>query len=1262
MPGGMEGGPQPQRQPEQKKPHGQPFKEAQPTPQIDLDALLNPKPVKGGELVPVNNANVSPNASTSHPDYNGRSIDINAALNPAEAHVTPAGAGGVAVLERTQVQTQTQPSSEGIISPPPPEIGIATPEAGVNQDPLRVVLASLDQNVDAFAREAAHEKLAKKHEGPFWKRIAKSVWQNLTREYQLVKATKEAREEIHENENLLHHHGKSDEKWREAVVNRYGSEYAEHLVQDGESFKVLNAAEAAKDTEKKGAGRIFEDVQELMRKVARGEVADDASLEMMEERMAEAWREEGVGQEFIGEGRMLAKNIGAKARQLEAMINSAKGLSDVEREALIEQHLAKLEIATGEARVGSRAEIDSTLSERLGEKLRGVPFISEGRIAAVTAAVGNETMVAAMVTGATLLGKRAMTAAGRIVAPGIAAAVIAGVRERRAMLDERELMGRRADSDQEVESGNKAQEQLAEAAYEIRPASELISELGDLYNESGELKISTREELNKAIELQAQIRARIQIGNREGKRLIGFGDMEGMESQRFDLDLALAKLHTDMEKMFANPVAKAMLDITPEENFKDLLEEQKSIAIGMIEGEMKAKDRIFNKLLVKRVLKRAMAAMFMGAAIGYAAREVANFVEHVYNTVKDWASELFNEVEAAPDIELAGYETNSDTPVGVGENGLPTSVGAENLPKGVGSEDLPKGVGADGRPTGVGSTTTPTGVGSNGGTLPKGVGVNDVPSGVGVGENGLPTSVGVDSSGDVLPSAVGAPETVDFGDAEPLSDLSKITLPEGFKTEVDGNTITITTPEGKQITGLTLEKDGQFSAASLETLRDNGYSIAHNQGEIPGKPEITKTEVSPKEFVQQNSDKMKKIHITKWFDNNSSRYDLNELGLQNRMDSSGNIVISIKGMTPGGSFHGNSGVNWEEAAKDGHMKIYLSASEGTQAHAFEVQIKPDGTAVIDKDSDARALFDEKGKFIGGFQQAALNGGKGPDGAENIAVLATVVGEKSPTLVSTTETPTWDTVHHYTIFQTQPAASSTPLPPPDNVIPIPVATTRRNLGEAEKPAPPAPPEPTPPGLPELPLAPVIPIRPELAAAPEPPRDAAAEQRAQTMGLDSAETTPSAATTDTDSTADGGGETEEARQRAAAEAAARAEQERLDALLTDEERDLMNKFRTEGANMTVPPALKGIDLSGLSPDQQKIALVLMNVAVQRFPAGARESEFGYDRRIKSELRAAASIVSRRMGSAASTTMIQVMGPAIQYLQNLRTPSGRGGQAAA
>jgi hypothetical protein len=101
---------------------------------------------------------------------------------------------------------------------------------------LRIVLTSLDNNVDAFAREAAHEKLSEKVKGSLWKRFSRNAWNAATREYAIVKETTKAREAIRASGNLRHFHGESDEAWREAVVTRQSSEYHDKLVHEGETF------------------------------------------------------------------------------------------------------------------------------------------------------------------------------------------------------------------------------------------------------------------------------------------------------------------------------------------------------------------------------------------------------------------------------------------------------------------------------------------------------------------------------------------------------------------------------------------------------------------------------------------------------------------------------------------------------------------------------------------------------------------------------------------------------------------------------------------------------------------------------------------------------------------------------------------------------------------------------------------------------------------------------------------------------------------
>lgn len=963
--------------------------------------------------------------------------------------------GGVGLLDRVD---DSDSSSETDIASP--ESTLATPESSVDSDPLRVVLTGLDQNVDAFAREAAHEELSKKIEGPFWKRIATSAWQNLTREYQVVKHTNEKRQEILENENLLHHHGKSDARWREEVMDRYGSEYAEQMIHEGETFHKLNEAEAQTNP---NAERIRSDIQNLMRKVARGEVSDDASLKMMEDRMAEAWRDEHISQDFIGEGQVLALNVGRKARELEAMINSAAGLSAVEREALLESELAKLEVAAGEARVGSRVEIDSTISERVAEKLRKVPFLNEGRLSRVTAVVGNELFVAGVVSVGAYAARRAVNSASKaVLLPGLGAGVMAGIRERRALRDERALEARRMDAGYEQDPTNKARTEIDETLYEAKPANELIDEIGSMYADTGELKIVDRGDLEAALRLQADISARIEISDRTGSRLISFTDVEELSSGRpFDLDLALVKFKIDLEKAMKDPTLLSTAGLTAEETYQSLSDEYKSIAAGEIDGEMTAKDRLFGKLVAKRVLKRVVATTMLGAAVSLGVNGAVDGAQATVSAAQSATDAVTNELFGfESDFDLASQQT--DTPGQVGSD-LPESVGID-LPEQVGT-DLPESVGAD---------------------LPEQVGV-DAPEAVGV---DLPEQVGVDLPDQVgteipdLPESVGTSEGVALGESTVISETAKVTLPEGFAVDVEGEAVTLTTPDGQTIDGMTLDTDGSLSQASQDMIQDKGFQIIDHQETIQGEPIVTEHTVKASEFVQNHQDEMKKINITKWFDNNSSRFDLNELGLQNKMDANGDITISVSGMTEGGSFTGNSGVNWHEAAKEGHMKVYLSASEGTQAQAFELEIKPDGTAVVDKDSAAHSLFNEQGKFIGGYQQAALNGGES-GGSENIAVLATVVGTNAQTLTDTITEPTLQTAHHYAIYQ-QPEtmAASTVIPVQEETIPVPTLSARRNLGQAAKATAP-PVSPTP--MAALPSAPSTSSAPggSLGASPSPP---------------------------------------------------------------------------------------------------------------------------------------------------------------------------------
>jgi hypothetical protein len=1034
-----------------------------------------------------------------------------------------------------------------VSAPPKPEVTKPNTAPANADQPLRVVLTGLDKNLDSFAREAAHEKQTKHHEGPLWKRMAKSVWSVATREYQIVKDTKASREDILKHDNFRHHKGESDKAWRQGVIIRYSSDYAEHLVHQeaGETFQKLGAAEAKDDP---NAQQIREDTLDLLRQYAQDTTGsvDEASLELMIERMVQTWRQAGISQQYIGEGNLRAHNIVEMARQAKAALDARQGLSDLERSAALEDMLAKAEVVTGEAKVGSSVEIDSTLSERLAEKLKKVPFIKEERIARVTSIVGNELVMAAMLSVGAYGLKGVVAKAGAIVAPGLGAGVVAFFRERRALKDERALGMRRLDQGQTPDLSNKSQAELAATFYEARSAGDILDDLGSLYDKDGKLDLTDQADIELAMSLQAELKARIQIGDREGKRLINFADIspEEMEGRRFDIDLALAKLEVDLKGLFANPPAGIKLDKT----FEEWDEEEKSIMLGMLKGQMKQKDRLFRKLVGKRGLKRALAATFVGSAIGFLAQ------------LEIRGASRFSELIGG----LFGY---SDSPKFLSAASQYSGNGPD-IPDQIGDEvEIPNPIGD--------RVEIPETIGNKAPEIPHTIG-DEVPK--------IPEVIGDEATSVTI-----------------LSDTAKIShLPEGFTAEHTADQLVITSPDGERFS-LELNDNGTISTSAQETLRQAGFSVIDHQELVQGEPEVSHVTVTPTEFMQNHKDEMVQIEHERWLHNLTAGSDLNELGLQNQLQSNGDIVVSIQGMTAAGSFDQQGSLDWQEAASAGHLSVFLSASDGTQAHAIEVPFNANGTAVIESNSPARALFNDNGVFIGGYQSASVHDNVDTEGKVRLATLATVVGESSSELTDTIETPTLETAHSYTITQVEPMAMTSTfseVPSAQQEYTTPIVTPlvgRRRLGEFEQ-------QPQPAATTTTNTNPIPP--PASPQAPPSPNNAGNNAGAQqSTNASAATSTPGAPGPNTAPSSGGGAESGTQNNQTGAEN------------YTPQERVLLQEIDSE--TRTFPPGFDVVNLSGHTERSRKIATRLIYEAMERFPRRRGEDDFMYNGRLAQEL---------------------------------------------
>lgn len=172
---------------------------------------------------------------------------------------------------------------------------------------------------------------------------------------------------------------------------------------------------------------------------------------------------------------------------------------------------------------------------------------------------------------------------------------------------------------------------------------------------------------------------------------------------------------------------------------------------------------------------------------------------------------------------------------------------------------------------------------------------------------------------------------------------------------------------------------------------------------------------SAQHFLNQNPNTTQ-IKRDLWFDNDTPkpRFDKNELGIRwggvqgTGMNAKGEIVLSVKNMAPGGSFHGATKINAQDLMTQGKLTAFISLSQGTQHTPVEVPVGRDGNIIIPKGSPLEALFTksttpkgEKMIFNGRFLEIAYR----PNPNENtVRILATLEGKGLSDEVSITETP------------------------------------------------------------------------------------------------------------------------------------------------------------------------------------------------------------------------------------------------------------------
>ncbi len=228
-------------------------------------------------------------------------------------------------------------------------------------------------------------------------------------------------------------------------------------------------------------------------------------------------------------------------------------------------------------------------------------------------------------------------------------------------------------------------------------------------------------------------------------------------------------------------------------------------------------------------------------------------------------------------------------------------------------------------------------------------------------------------------------------------------IPEGVTVHPNGDG-TFDILHDKDVIGdnikLEFTANGELTAASKAALAES--NIFSEYASVGGK--ITEhVHESASDYLKQHAEGTHAIHRELWYDNDTPHpFDKNELrawfGGENNtgIDANGNYVFNMQHMTADGSYHNGLTVDASEAIKKGGLKMIFSLTRDTQHQVFEVPIDANGNAIIPPNSEiAKLMFENKdghAVFTGQFAEVAQSMGVAKDGAENLRILATHIGE------------------------------------------------------------------------------------------------------------------------------------------------------------------------------------------------------------------------------------------------------------------------------
>lgn len=541
--------------------------------------------------------------------------------------------------------------------------------ANPNNKPLTIAVVDQTHDVEAAAKDYAEARLREESESAREagriKGFLHRIWRGengIATKYFFNKYVEEAKQRA-EEEGLTALYTDSVELRNAAMgatIARFTSEYDESIHEvAGERRQEL-----AEDSPFGLA------VKKLIENYVGGDSKDwsEEAFREAQSRIVRQLDQYGDGDDLIGEGKVRIDNIWQIAQAVKESVNHGESLDNV---------LQGMKIYTGESRSGVRTEAHQSKIDKTIERLQ------KSKIGSL---VGPETISlgAAIATGIFRVGRGSlMRAAGVTGIPGLLGGVFAGMRENKRLKEERAIHAREVAQGQEFEDKGRRAE-IEKTRYETVAAKELIGSLEEFIDKED----LSPEELQQCYESIVNAAFRIHVSDELQADFISYSSVTEVESERFELDVAIARAKVKLEGRLGDlPEALvADLGIDKDGTVDDAIYKSTDVLYSLMDDRSK-KDEAFKKLKRRRVAIAAATGAVTGFTIGLASQEALAFFDSGYDGLLE--NVLTGEGGGDRQTLLAGifhgegYGYNTETIVSAGDYtsyDVGGSQGSINLP------------------------------------------------------------------------------------------------------------------------------------------------------------------------------------------------------------------------------------------------------------------------------------------------------------------------------------------------------------------------------------------------------------------------------------------------------------------------------------------------------------------------------------------------------------------------------------------------------